>query len=262
LQPGTYQQIRVILLANSASSGPSPNACGSGNGFNCVVPHNGSAQELLLSSEAQTGIKIPPGQIAGGGITLTAGQAADLNINFDACASILREGNGSYRLKPVLHAGEASVNNNALSGKVVDSVTSSPIAGAVVLLEQRDSNGFDRVKDAGVTDANGLFNFCPLPTTGNVDVVVDATVAGTLSTTVYGATIAFSVPPGTALGNIPLVSEGAGTALTIPWSTVTGQVSSAGFGRRNQAGHHSLRAARRHAHRRLIDSRDHSGFFR
>ncbi|HLY61126.1 MAG TPA: DUF4382 domain-containing protein [Terriglobia bacterium] len=229
LPPGNYQQIRVILLANNASSGPSPNACGSGNGFNCVVPSGGKPQQLLLSSEAQTGIKIPPGQIDGGGINLTAGQAADLNINFDACASILHEGNGSYRLKPVLHAGEVAVNNNALSGKVVDSVSSNAIPGAVVLLEQRDSNGYDRVKDAGVTDANGMFNFCPLPATGNYDVVVDATT-GTLTTTVYGATITFNVPSGTALGNIPLVSEGSGAALTIPWATITGQVTSAGSG--------------------------------
>lgn len=230
LTPGTYQQIRIILLANNATSGPSPNACGGNNGFNCVVPKGGSPQELLLSSEAQTGIKIPPGQIDGGGITLMAGQAADLNINFDACASILREGNGQYRLKPTLHAGEVAVNNNALSGKVVDSVTLSPIAGAVVLLEQRDSNGFDRIKDAGETDASGAFNFCPLPAAGNYDVVVDASITGATTTTVYGATVAFNVPSGTALGNIPLVSEGSGTALTIPWSTVTGQVTSAGSG--------------------------------
>jgi hypothetical protein len=229
LQPGKYQQIRILLLANNASGGPSPNSCGSGNGFNCVVPAGGTPQELQLSSEAQTGIKIPPGQITGGGINLVAGQAADLNINFDACASILRQGNGKYRLKPTLHAGEVAVNNNALSGKVVDSTSLNPIAGAVVLLEQPDSNAIDRIMDAGVTDANGQFNFCPLPS-GNYDVVVDATITAGLTTTVYGATIAFNVPTGTALSSIPLVSEGSGTALTTPWATLTGQVTSAGSG--------------------------------
>lgn len=227
LPPGNYQQIRVLLLANDASSGPSPNQCGSGNGFNCVVPHNGSAQELLLSSEAQTGIKIPPGQITGGGINLVAGQAADLNINFDACASIILQGNGHYRLKPTLHAGQVAVNNNALTGTVVDGSNSNPIPGALVLLEQPDTHSIDRVVNAGVTDANGLFNFCPL-TPGNYDVVVAATVNGTLTTTVYGATIGFNVPTGTALGKIPLVSEGTGTALTTPWATIAGQVTSAG----------------------------------
>lgn len=234
LPPGNYQQIRLYLLSNTATSGPSPNNCGNNNGFNCVVPKGGSAQELLLSSEAQTGLKIPPGQIAGGGINLTAGESADLNINFDACASILLQGNGQYRLKPTLNAGVVSVNSNSISGKVVDtSATPNPIAGAVVLMEQPDSSGIDRVIDAGVTASDGTFIFCPLPAgnhSGKFDVVVDATTTTALVTTVYGATVALNVPVGTALNNIPLVSEGTGTALTIPWSTITGQVTSAGSG--------------------------------
>jgi len=232
LLPGKYQQIRLYLLSNTATSGPSPNACGNNNGFNCVVPSGGSPQELLLSSEAQSGLKIPPGQIAGGGITLTAGQSADLSINFDACASILKQGNGQYRLKPTLNAGVVSLNSNSISGKVVDS-NSNPIANAVVLLEQPDSAGIDRVIDAGVSASDGTFFFCPVPAgnnSGKVDVVVDATTTTALVTTVYGATVALNVPIGTALNNIPLVSEGTGTALTIPWSTITGQVTSAGSG--------------------------------
>jgi hypothetical protein len=229
LQPGNYQQIRILLLDNSATSGPSPNACGNGNGFNCVVPSAGSPQELQLSSEAKTGIKIPPGQITGGGLNLAAGQSADLNINFDACASILRQGNGKYRLKPTLHAGAVSVNNNSISGKVVDSSTTSAIPGAIVLLEQPDSNAIDRIVDAGVSGADGSFIFCPLAP-GNYDVVVVAAPATSLVTTVYNATIAFQVPVGTSLNNIPLVSEGSGTALTIPWATISGQVTSAGSG--------------------------------
>jgi len=228
LPPGDYQQIRLYLLSNTATSGPSPNACGNNNGFNCVVPKGGSAQELLLSSEAQTGLKIPPGQIAGGGINLTAGQSADLNINFDACASIILQGNGQYRLKPTLNAGVVSVNSNSISGKVVDS-NSNPIANAVVLVEQPDTGGIDRVIDAGLTASDGTFIFCPLPpgnNSGKFDVVVDATTTTALVTTVYGATVALNVPVGTALNNIPLVSEGTGTALTIPWSTITGQVTS------------------------------------
>jgi hypothetical protein len=234
LPPGNYQQIRIFLLANNASSGPSPNACGSGNGFNCVVPKGGAAQELLLSSEAQTGLKVPPGQIDGGAIKLTAGQAADININFDGCHSIIRQGNGAYRLLPTLRAGMVSVNNNALNGKVVDSVTTTGIPGAVILLEQPDSNGVDRVVDAGTSAADGSFNFCPLPP-GNYDVVVGAATTSGLVTTVYNASIAFNVPVGASLGNIPMVSEGSGTALTIPWATLSGQVTTAGSGGATEA---------------------------
>src|SRR5260370_1912833 len=63
LQPGSYQQIRIFLASNSTSV--NSNQCGST--ANCVML-SGSAipQPLLLSSESQTGIKIPSGQIASG----------------------------------------------------------------------------------------------------------------------------------------------------------------------------------------------------
>src|SRR5215472_11273443 len=91
LQPGSYQQIRVILQDNSASSKPAGNQCGGAS--NCVV-NNGTMSPLQLSSESQTGIKIPSGQIAGGAFTIAAGQTKDLDIDFDACASIVQQGNG------------------------------------------------------------------------------------------------------------------------------------------------------------------------
>ncbi len=228
LPAGNYQQVRFYILDNKAASGPSPNKCGTNNGFNCVVPHGGIAQELLLSSEIQTGIKIPPGQIAGGSINLAVGQAADLNIIFDSCASIVIQGNGQYRLRPTLRLGEVPAISNAISGTVVDSGTSKPIPGALVLLEQPASSAIDRVLDAGVTAADGTFIFCPLPT-GNYDVVVNAATANAdLTTTVYGTTITFKVPLGTTLATIPLISEG--TAVTPVWSTFKGQVTTVSTG--------------------------------
>ncbi|MGE5327153.1 MAG: DUF4382 domain-containing protein, partial [Deltaproteobacteria bacterium] len=147
LPAGKYQQIRLYLLANNASQGPSNNACSGVGGFNCVQPTDSSLQPLLLSSEAQTGIKIPSSQITSGGLTVSDGQAVDLNINFNAGCSLVREGNGKWRLKPVLHAGQVQTNNNALSGKVIDSSTQNPIAGANVFLEQ-PVNGIDVVTES------------------------------------------------------------------------------------------------------------------
>jgi hypothetical protein len=233
LAPGNYQQIRLYLLDNSPSSGtatPSPNACGSA-GFNCVVPSGGSPQTLELSSEAKTGIKIPSGQISAGGLKITAGQSADLNIDFDSCASIVRQGNGTYRLKPVLHAGEVSVNNNSISGTVTDQ-NSNPITGAIVLLEQPDSNKVDRVQLSGVSASDGTFIFCPLPNpNGNTtfDVVVGAESSNLFSTTTYNSTIAFSVPVGTNLNNVPLVSEGTPSSPASP-GALSGQLLSSGTG--------------------------------
>jgi Domain of unknown function (DUF4382)/Carboxypeptidase regulatory-like domain len=207
LPAGKYQQIRLYLLANNASSGPATNACASA-GFNCVVPKGGSPQELLLSSEAQTGIKIPSSQISSGGLTVSAGQAVDLNINFDASSSLVHQGNGQWRLKPVLHAGEVQTNNNALSGTVVDSTTHNPIAGAAVSLEQPSpsNSNLDVVMDSTTTDASGNFSFCPLEAGAMYDVVVTAMTGGVAPVT-YNATVTLNVPVGSALGNIPLVAE-------------------------------------------------------
>jgi Domain of unknown function (DUF4382)/Carboxypeptidase regulatory-like domain len=231
LPAGKYQQIRLYLLSNSPSGGaatPSSNACGNA-GYNCVVPAGGSAQTLLLSSEAQTGIKIPSSQITSGGLTVGSGQTVDLNIDFNTCSSLVHQGNGMWRLKPVLHAGEVATNSNALSGKVVDSTSSQPIAGAVVSLEQ-PSNGIDVVTDSTTTDANGNFSFCGsyLSAGATYDVVVTKLDTSGASPLTYNATVTLNVPVGSALGNIPLFAEPlqVGTTTTIPSpANILGQVT-------------------------------------
>ncbi len=201
---GNYQQIRIILLDNNHGNTVAGNKC-QGNDANCVVLAAGnSIHTLLLSSEAQTGIKIPSGQIAGGQFSVPAGSTADLDLDFNACASIVITGNGQYRLRPVLHAGEVSVQSSSISGKVVDKATNAAIgAGStvVVALESRDQSGIDRVIMETVADAQGNFTFCPvLP--GTYDVVAVAIHGGTA----YAATVTTGVMPGTAMGNIPVIA--------------------------------------------------------
>jgi hypothetical protein len=228
---GKYQQIRLYLLANNAASGPSNNQCGVG-AFNCVVPSGDSPQTLLLSSEAQTGIKVPPGQIAGGGIDLQDGQAADINLDFDACASILRQGNGQFRLKPTVRAGVVSPNTNVIGGTVVDaSNANAPVGGAAVMLEQPDPDDatLNRVVRSTTTDSTGAFTFCPLDSTNPFNLVAAAWLVPSPGADVtYNATVVFGVPVGTALNGsnaVALVPEG--TAPTMP-ATLAGQVTSAG----------------------------------
>jgi len=215
LPAGDYQQIRLILLANAAPSGPAPsndsNACFKqlgGDVFNCVVDTAGT-HTLDLSSEANTGLKIPPGQIMGGPIHVAAGQSVDLNIDFNTCASIIKEGNGDFRLKPTLTAGVVSLNLTGISGQIVDSVTMQPIAGAVVTLQSADMSGTDRIVMQEVTDANGHFGFCPLAMGAVFDVVSDAL---TSSGTAYNVTVVLNVVGGTNLGTVPLVAETPATA--------------------------------------------------
>ena len=169
LQAGDYQQIRLILADNSATV--ANNACG--NSTNCVIlSADNSVHTLLLSSESKTGLKIPSGQIASGGFTIAAGQTKDLDIDFNTCASIVQEGNGQYRLKPVLHAGEVSTTSTSINGKVLDSATGNPVNGEVlVALEQKDATGVDRIMMSTLAGSDGSFVFCPIPT-GTYDIVV------------------------------------------------------------------------------------------
>jgi hypothetical protein len=220
LPAGSYQQIRLLLVSNTPAASdavPANNAC-AGSGFNCVVLDDSTIHELQLSSQANTGLKIPPGQIVGGPLQVTAGQSVDLNIDFNACASIVREGNGQFRLKPTLTAGQVSANNTGISGKVVDSVTKAPITGSVqVALEQPDRSGVDRIFMQAVADSNGNFNFCPLPT-GMFDVVVVAIGPANVP---YNATTVLNVPNGTNLGTIPLIAEVGATAAAVFQGFVT-----------------------------------------
>jgi hypothetical protein len=229
LPVGDYQQIRLILVSNTPAAGspvPSTNACGS-NGFNCVVLHDDSVHMLTLSSQASTGIKIPPGQIVGGPIRIADGQHTDINIDFNACASILLQGNNQYRLKPTLTAGQVSRVNSGLSGQVVDAATMQPLNGGTVLvaIEQADNTGLETILMQAAADSNGNFNFCPLPA-GTYDVVA---VGIDGSGVAYGATIAFGVPSGTALGKLPLqATSGTATGAATIQGVVTASTGSAG----------------------------------
>ncbi len=146
-----------------------------GSPANCVIlSADNSVHALTLISEAQSGLKIPSGQIAGRNFTIGAGETKDLDIDFNACASIVPTGSGKFMLKPVLHAGEVGLSS-AINGTVIDSTTDKPIVGGttVVALEQKDGGGVDRVILSTLTDAKGNFALCPVPA-GSYDLVVAA----------------------------------------------------------------------------------------
>jgi hypothetical protein len=196
LQAGTYQQLRVILAANSATI--SSNACSTASAANCVVlTSDSSVHALNLSSEAQTGIKIPSGQIASGGFKIAAGQTKDLDIDFNTCESIVKQGNGQYRLKPVLHAGEVSTTSTSINGKVLDKATGNPVNGTVlVAVELKDLSGVDRISMSMLANADGTFVFCPLPSGGGT---YDVVIVGTRSD---GVLYDPSIVTGVAVGRV------------------------------------------------------------
>jgi Domain of unknown function (DUF4382)/Carboxypeptidase regulatory-like domain len=217
LQAGSYQQIRIILADNSATV--TNNACGSS--ANCVVlASDSSVHTLELSSESKTGIKIPSGQIAGGAFTISAGQTKDLDIDFITCQSIVHEGNGKYRLKPVLHAGEVSTTSTSINGKVLDGSSGNPVTGSVVVaVEQKDAAGIDRVQRATLAGTDGSFVFCPLPA-GTYDVVIEGTRA---DGAIYEPSIITGVSVGSTTGNVNLYAL---SSVALSAATLTGAVTS------------------------------------
>ena len=217
LQAGNYQQIRLILADNSATV--ANNACG--NSANCIVlSADNSVHTLLLSSESKTGLKIPSGQIASGGFTIAAGQTKDLDIDFNTCASIVQEGNGQYRLKPVLHAGEVSTTSTSINGKVLDSATGYPVKGEVlVALEQQDATGVDRILMATLAGSDGSFVFCPIPT-GTYDIVV---VGEGSDGTGYQPSIVTGAANGQTIGSVSLHPPAGGATGVVQF---TGSISS------------------------------------
>src|SRR2546429_101376 len=128
IEPGTYQQIRVVLAPNSASV--NNNKCG--NVANCLMltsdPSN-TPQALQLSSETQTGIKIPSGQIAGGSFTVGSGQTKDLNIDSDACFVFCPVADGMYNLVAVAIDG----SGNAYAATAITGVKAGDSLGTVPL---------------------------------------------------------------------------------------------------------------------------------
>lgn len=85
LRAGRYTQLRLVLDPNTGS-----------DMANSVVPSGGVETTLATPSAVQSGIKLV------GQFTVVAGQRADTVLDFDVCRSIVRRGNGTYALKPVI----------------------------------------------------------------------------------------------------------------------------------------------------------------
>jgi Domain of unknown function (DUF4382) len=252
LPAGSYQQLRLIL-ANNNQAGVSlgSNACSTlgANVFNCLEDSTGTFYPIELSSQDQTGLKIPPGQILGGPITVTAGQSVDINIDLQACDSLVFDpANTAYRLRPTLTAYQVSQNLTGISGQVVVgtpltpttvSVSSTAIPGAMVAVEvagPTDTTNASTPTDIPLgtvtADGAGHFDFCPLPMPGGAPMSFDVVADGLASSVAYDATIIQTVPNGTQLTIPVLPQTGTSTAagsLTGPVTAMTSSTNSAAF---------------------------------
>src|SRR5512144_2287671 len=133
-----FQSINVILLDNSSGGKVANNRCGAV--ANCVVlATNNSVEAIAISGESQSGISVPPAQIANGSFTVGSNQTKTLNLSVDSCASLVVQADGQLRLKPVIFAGDTSLASS-IAGRVVDGNNLGMITGGnvVVALEQKD----------------------------------------------------------------------------------------------------------------------------
>jgi hypothetical protein len=264
LEAGQYTQIRIYLEPNDATGVTLPNdaanACASVNAWNCVVDADGT-HTLKLTSEVHSGLKIPSSQIARGGITLLHGQGVDIDLDFNACQSIVKAGGPhshhgagpKFLLKPVLHANEigtsaliaGTVYEGAESGDavIVPSPNPTVVPFAEVWLEQQSSTF--TVGNPGPTasptpgpvenflamtqaDANGRFEFCPA-SDGSYEVVADAPKLPT-SPLPSNATITKDVAVSRGIGvndlAVPLLAEEAPAGSpAFDWAQIEGLVS-------------------------------------
>lgn len=208
LMEGTYQQVRLVLKANSGNSAPWLNAV--------VLSGNPSQIPLTTPSGQQSGFKIL------GPITINRGAAVDLVLDFNACKSVVAAGkSGIYLLKPVVTA-MATVVSGTISGFA--------LAGSEVSAYAEDSNtSFITGTVISGTSGSGRFNLGPIldstvPTGNLVDVViVPPAISGQGTIVIQGVPVAagsttwLSPPDGTSSFN-----ETSATASTI--NTVSGNV--------------------------------------
>lgn len=122
LPAGHYTQVRLVLVANNGSS-PTNNS---------VVLSGTPGEEIALAtpSAVQSGIKLI------NEFDVAPGQRVDLMLDFDACKSVVRRGNGSYLLKPVIRVIPTVLNgiNGFVDASLLGSnvMVSAQVDGTVV----------------------------------------------------------------------------------------------------------------------------------
>lgn len=146
LPAGHYTQLRLVLDPNTVN-----------HSANSVVPTGGTEKPLVTPSAVQSGIKLV------NEFDVASGQRVDLVLDFDACKSIVKRGNGTYALKPVIKV--VPFVRNGIDGFVDTELPSSPV---MVTAQQ---NGV--IVQSTAPNALGEFFLARLAP-GNYDVVLTA----------------------------------------------------------------------------------------
>lgn len=192
LPAGRYTQLRLVLEANTGA-----------RLANSVVPSATGAEVVLdTPSAAQSGIKLT------GNFDVGSDQLADVVLDFDACKSVVRKGNGGYALKPVVSVIPAFLNG-------IKGVIDPASLGAATMVTAQQNGVIIRstVPNAG----NGEFYLARMEP-GNYDIVLTSDDRAT-------AVIA-AVPVASATSTVAVSTAAAPIRLTTA-ATPSGSVSGA-----------------------------------
>jgi hypothetical protein len=195
LSAGHYEQIRLVLVANTQGDPPNNSV---------VLSDDPNKTEVALAtpSAVQSGLKLIHE------FDVPADTVVDLVLDFDACHSIVKKGNGNggYLLKPVI-----SVIPTVVSGAIAGFVDPQ-LLNPMVYAEQAGQAVKTTMPDA----TTGSFTLFPLQQ-GNYDVVITADDA---------ATAMIQSVPVTAQGNTAVSTDTAPITLTgSATHTVSGNIT-------------------------------------
>jgi hypothetical protein len=191
LPAGHYSQLRLVLDPNT------------GTGLaNSVVPTGGSEKTLTTPSAVQSGIKLV------NEFDVAAGQRVDLVLDFDACKSVVAQGNGRYLLKPVVKVVPTAATG--ISGFVAAGLLPSHVTVSA------QQNG--AIVASTVPTTTGEFFLSHLPA-GNYDVVVTAddraaSVIGAVPVVASGSTVVSTST--TPLALVPSTTSSISGTVTLP----------------------------------------------
>lgn len=181
LAAGHYTQLRLVLADTSM-----------GGLANSVTPTGGVETALTTPSAMQSGIKLI------NQFDVMAGQRIDLVLDFNACNSIVKNGNGHYLLKPVINVTPFTLNG-------IDGFVDPALLTNNVLVTAQQAGV---VVQTTAPKTTGEF-FLTRITPGNYDVVI--TADGHVTKVITSVPIAST----TSIVNV----SDAGTPITLPVST-------------------------------------------
>ena len=147
LATGHYTQLRLVLDPNT-----------SGGLANSVVPIGGVETPLVTPSAVQSGVKLI------NEFDVASGQRVDVMLDFNACKSIVKRGNGTYALKPVIKVIPFELNG--IRGFVAPALLGSN----VMVTAQQNGSVVQSTAPKATTGEFFLTRLVP----GNYDVILTA----------------------------------------------------------------------------------------